>query len=121
MTKILIVDDDEAFLYQYEQLLTQYGFKVQTVINAIDIFENIETFRPNLIILDTFINDYDGRTIGKMLKLTESTKQIPVILCSVDVTIGNNAYHQYANLFISKPFEIEELVRAIKSLTSIHA
>ncbi len=117
MKKILIADDDEAFLYQYKTLLSDKGFKIETVIDAMEIFEKVETFKPDIIVLDTFFKEYDGRTIGKMLKLTESTKHIPVILCSIDSTVGNNAYHQYANLFLSKPFETEELLNAINELT----
>ena len=116
MHKILIVDDDQIFLTLFTSLLADRGYIIETVQDAIEAFSIIETFKPDLIVLDTFIKEYDGRTIGKMLKLTESTSHIPVILCSVNPDIGNTSYQQYADLFLIKPLKLDDLLKAFKDL-----
>jgi DNA-binding response OmpR family regulator len=116
MAKILIVDDDESFLHQYSTILSNHGYEIETVLNATDVFDSIESFKPDLILLDTFLSTYDGRTIGKMIKLTKGISHIPIILCSADSHIANTGYHSAADLFISKPFELDKLLQAIDML-----
>jgi len=116
MKRILIVDDDEVFLMEYSTVLTANGYQVETVVNATDIFDAIDAFKPHLILLDTFLNGYDGRTIGKMIKLTKDISRIPIILCSADSHIADTGYHSAADLFISKPFELDKLLYAIELL-----
>ncbi len=81
MTKILIVDDIEANLYVLRTIL-------ESSFQNIEIFEatcGLEALKIaievpfNLIILDVQMGDIDGFEVAKILKLKDSTKDIPII------------------------------------------
>ena len=61
--KILVVDDDTDILSVMEILLTMKGFEVEVTTKGENTFLKIETFRPDLILLDVLISGHDGRTI----------------------------------------------------------
>lgn len=116
MPRILIADDDEAFLYTIQAQLAERGYTVEIVLNAIEIFSMIDRFKPDLILLDTYLKNYDGRTIGRMLKLNPSTAKLPIILCSADPGIAHTSFHTAADRFCVKPCDIDQLVASIESL-----
>lgn len=116
MPRILIADDDEAFLYSTQAQLEKRGYTVEIVLNAIEIFSMIDRFKPDLILLDTYLKNYDGRTIGRMLKLNPSTAKIPIILCSADPGVAHTSFQTAADIFCVKPCDIEQLVVSIESL-----
>lgn len=112
MQKILVVDDDPDILAVTELILSRSGFLITTEQDGGKVLERIETFEPNLVLLDVNLSPYDGRLICKDLK-REYT--IPVILFSANINVQKD-YKQYnADDFIGKPFEISELVEKVKS------
>ena len=82
MAKILVVDDDKPILEVVKTILEMKGYNVETISHWPDVFEKIKTYKPNLVILDIFIEGADGRVICKDLKKSKTTAYIPVILFS---------------------------------------
>jgi PleD family two-component response regulator len=80
MSRILVVDDDLDILVVMEILLTMKGFEVEVTAKWENTFEKVETFKPELILLDVLISGNDGRTICKQLKAQDETKDIPIIM-----------------------------------------
>ena len=56
MSKILVVDDDLDILVVMEILLTMKGFEVEVTAKWENTFEKVETFKPELILLDVLIS-----------------------------------------------------------------
>ncbi len=62
----------------------------------------------------------DGMDVCKKLKSTSSTRNIPVIMFSSYPNIAATAIDEFgADEFIAKPFEVNEMVRKIKSVLSV--
>jgi DNA-binding response OmpR family regulator len=110
MSKILVVDDDLDILVVMEILLSMKGFQVEVTSRWEQTFEKIESFKPNLILLDVLISGNDGRVICKQLKSQEDTKHIPIIMFSAHPSAGATIKEYGANDFIAKPFDVHELM-----------
>src|SRR5476649_2702880 len=115
--KILVVDDDPDILEGISIILETEGFTVDTTSEAEKTYERIEKFNPDLILLDVLMSGSDGRTICKNLKSKANTKKIPVIMISADPSAKSGSLLAGANEFISKPFDIDDLIKAIRKFT----
>lgn len=87
----------------YEVELASEGDKVITLI----------TNKPDLILLDIWMGNYDGREICQQLKNNPATSGIPIILISASREIEQSAKDAGANDFVAKPFEQHDLLEKI--------
>lgn len=82
MKRILVVDDDIEVLETIQLILEIGGFKVSALNDGEEIFNRIEKFSPDLILLDISLGHIDGRVLCEQLKSIESTSKIPILLIS---------------------------------------
>lgn len=119
MSKILVVDDDVDILSVMEILLSMKGFDVEVTSKGENTFPKIESFKPDLILLDVLISGHDGRVICKQLKANKSTSHIPIIMFSAHpgaaATIGDYG----ADDFIAKPFDVNNLMQKVNNQLKI--
>lgn len=119
MFRILVVDDDADILSVMEILLTMKGFEVEVTAKGENTVPKINSFKPDLILLDVLISGYDGRAICKQLKSNKATQHIPVIMFSAHpgaaATIGDYG----ANDFIAKPFDVTHLLKKVNEQLGI--
>ncbi len=111
--KILVLDDDLDILIVVQLLFKVKGFNVMAISHWEEIYEKIETFQPDLILLDVLLSGNDGRDICKVLKKKPDTKNIPVILFSANPAVEKTASECLANDFVHKPFEVNDLMKTI--------
>lgn len=117
--KILIVDDDAAILDSLGVILDFEGFEVTTFERGSEIFHWVQNRSlPDAILLDMWLSDEDGREICRRLKNLETTKNVPVIMMSASRGLERTAIDSGANAFISKPFEIEEVISTLQRFTA---
>jgi len=119
MSKILVVDDDVDILAVMETLLKRKGFEVETTTKGENTFPKIETFKPDLILLDVLISGHDGRTICKKLKSNQDTRHIPVIMFSAHPAAAASIAEYGADDFIAKPFDINNLLQKVNNQIGI--
>lgn len=113
MSKILVIDDDVDILSVMEILLSMKGFNVEVTSKGENTMLKIESFKPDLILLDVLISGYDGRVICKQLKSNEETKSIPVIMFSAHPGAAATIADYGADDFIAKPFNVSSLIDKI--------
>lgn len=116
--KILIVDDDASILDAVSMVLEDAGYIVKINIRGEKTSELVESFKPDLILLDILMSGNDGRKICKTLKTNEKTKNIPIILISAHPSAAGYAKTYGADDFLAKPFEIKDLLDKVKEFTS---
>ena len=117
--KILVVDDDKDLLEVTHALLTKKGYEVASHDTWEEAIQNIETFQPQLILLDVFLNGIDGLDICKQLKSKPQTKHIPILIFSAYPKVAESVIYEYgANDFIAKPFEVNDLITKVHSVIS---
>jgi|SRR5690348_6293136 DNA-binding response OmpR family regulator len=113
MSKILVVDDDADILSVMETLLTKKGFEVETTTKGENTFPKIESFKPDLILLDVLISGNDGRAICRKLKSNQETMHIPVIMFSAHPAAATSISEYGADDFIAKPFDVNNLLQKV--------
>ena len=119
MKKILVVDDDDDVLETIQLILEIGGYDVEPLNDASLIFERIDVFKPDLILLDIVLGKIDGRIICHQLKLNPSTKNIPILMMSGLYKLNEiNEMNCGPDDFMPKPFKMNVLLEKIENLTS---
>lgn len=113
--RILIVDDNEFIVELMTYILSNKGYSVFALFNGDEVFSNIKTTRPDLVILDMMLPGIDGRDICKEIKLNKDTKHLPVIMCSGSDEIGIAMdQHGAPNDVLHKPFDMHSLINKVE-------
>lgn len=115
---IYVVEDNDDIRELVEYIFQMEGFLVKSFANATAFLKQISHTSPNLIVLDIMLPDGNGIDICNNLKLNKLTKNIPVLLMSANTNITRNGQESKANDFISKPFDIDDLVGRVRKLIS---
>lgn len=114
MTKILVVDDNKGILDALRMALTLFKKEVKCELHATNVFENIEKFKPDLIILDLLLSGENGADICRLLKADERSKHLPVIIMSAHPSAEGIIFEAGADAFLPKPFDLEFLIDLVK-------
>jgi two-component system response regulator VicR len=115
--RILIIEDDLNILEILNFIFKDEGFEVISNNEGMPLNE-IESFQPDIILLDVRIGGYEktGAQICIELKEFAETRDVPVILLSAEAGLAKIAKKCGADAFISKPFEIHHLVNKVEEL-----
>lgn len=116
--KILVADDSITELQLISALLMEYGFVVVTAMDGQEALEKVFTEWPQCIILDVVMPRKNGFQVCRQLKRFPGSRHLPIILLSQKCTPLDRSWglQQGANLYMTKPFEREELVRSVLQL-----
>ena len=114
---ILVVDDLADNLKILSRTLRKQGYQVRCAKNGSTALLGANKILPNLILLDIKMPDIDGYQVCKQLKANERTRNIPVIFLSAldDVLDKVKAFEVGGVDYISKPFQIKEVLVRVKN------
>jgi PleD family two-component response regulator len=120
---LLIVDDIPDNLRILSMALTARGYEARCVKNGKMALITVERERPDLILLDIKMPDLDGYEVCQRLKANPLTCEIPVIFLSAfdDVFDKVKAFEVGGVDYITKPFQIEEVVVRIQHQLALQA
>jgi diguanylate cyclase (GGDEF)-like protein len=120
---ILVVDDVADNLKVLSSTLTQQGYQVRCAKNGLTALLGASTIQPNLILLDIKMPDLDGYEVCRKLKADERTRHIPVIFLSAldDVLDKVKAFEVGGVDYISKPFQVKEVLIRVKNQIALQS
>ncbi|MEJ7557226.1 MAG: response regulator transcription factor [Pedobacter sp.] len=114
---ILVIEDNHAILDVITLILQSEAYKVTGLNKSADMMASVESFKPDLIILDIMLPDADGRELLKQLRSEVTTQDIPVLMISARYTAENVEHGEFKpNGFLAKPFDIDELLDRIEGI-----
>lgn len=113
MKSILVVDDSVDLLEAFNFIFDKYNFKCYATTAPAQVFEYLNTFSPELILLDVVINGEDCRHICKQIKSDVKNKSTPVILMSGSPEKLKDYKSYYADDILQKPFSMECLTELV--------
>ena len=114
---ILVIEDNHAILDVITLILQSEAYKVSGLNKSADMMAHVESFKPDMIILDIMLPDADGRELLKQLRSEAKTKDIPVLMISARYTAENVEHGEFKpNGFLAKPFDIDELLDRIEGI-----
>ncbi|MEG4008083.1 response regulator [Microcoleus sp. Pol11C1] len=114
---ILVVDDTPENLRLLAGILSEKGYQVRPVPNGKLALSAAQKIPPDIVLLDILMPEMDGYQVCQQLKASEITKDIPVIFISAinDVLDKVKAFAVGGVDFITKPFQVEEVLARIET------
>jgi len=113
--KILIVDDDNNIAELISLYLTKECYETMIVNDGESVMPALDSFKPNLILLDLMLPGMDGYQVCREVRATHS---IPIIMLSAKGEVFDKVLglELGADDYIEKPFDSKELVARAKAV-----
>jgi two-component system alkaline phosphatase synthesis response regulator PhoP len=119
MSRILVVDDEPDILCLVRITLERSGHEVITALNYTECFERLNEVSPDLILMDVLLPDVDGWEACRRIKREDSTKDIPVIIFTVEEAeeaVKKSYEYALCDFHLCKPYSTEDLMKVVNSL-----
>jgi DNA-binding response OmpR family regulator len=121
--RILVVDDDEHIQKSLSQYLEMEDFEVEVASSGQEALERAGHQAFDLVLLDIMMPEMDGFEVVETLRAKERTSRVPIILLTArgqdtDVIKG---YHLGVSSYLTKPFNLDELVETIREVLEADA
>jgi two-component system phosphate regulon response regulator PhoB len=116
--KILCVEDDINLQKSISFILWREGYKVLCTQSGEDALELARKGKPDLILLDLLLPGIDGHKVCSILKKDPSTAEILIIMLTAKKRVEDivSGLQDYADDYITKPFEPEILLARIQAV-----
>ena len=115
-SRILVVDDDPDIGTMIKMMLEYKGYQV-TVSDRADQAEEILAGNDvDLVIMDMLLSGANGTDVCSLIKKGSKTSHIPVIMISAHPNAREICLKAGADAFISKPFDMQDLLLKIDRL-----
>lgn len=105
---VLVVEDDEETRAVLVRDLLARGFRVDQAPDGATALQRWESRRPDVVLLDLGLPDFDGRRIVRRIR-REATTPIVILSGRADEREKVEALEQGADDYVTKPFGVEEL------------
>ena len=114
MNKILIIDDDARLVKNVSTYLKDFNYQTEAAYNGTEGLQKIDSFLPDLVILDLMMPEIDGLDVCREIRKTSA---VPVIMLTArgeepDIVAGLEVG---ADDYLTKPFSLRELQARIKA------
>ncbi len=115
MDTILVVDDEKPIVDILQYNLEKEGYRVVTAYDGDEALQQVESERPDLILLDIMLPGKDGFSICREIR---QNKNIPIIMLTakeleVDKVLG---LELGADDYVTKPFSAREIIARVKAI-----
>jgi putative two-component system response regulator len=118
--QILIIDDEVPNLRTLERVLDRAGYRdVSTFVDPVEAVRAFESRRPDLLLLDLHMPDMDGFQVLEVVRRNVADDEyLPVLVLTgdLDPAVRRDALAAGARDFLTKPFEVTEVLLRIKNL-----
>jgi FixJ family two-component response regulator len=115
---IAVVDDDSRVRESLASLIESAGFTAQVFSLAHDLLKGDSLARTSCLITDFRMQGMDGLGLQRYVQLKRPELPVIFITAHHDDEVERCAFAQGAASFIRKPFDAEELLRAVKTALS---
>ena len=113
--RLLIVDDDPAMLELLQRLLQPWGFRLQLLSDPQAFWQTLESFEPDLVLLDARMPEISGFDLCQVLRNAPRWCEVPVLFMSghTDADTIQQVFAVGADDYIRKPIVAPERVARV--------
>ncbi|MGH3035133.1 MAG: response regulator transcription factor [Gaiellaceae bacterium] len=115
MTRILVVDDEAKIVSFVSRALSAHGFVVDTAYDGARAVELAGTGAYDLVVLDLMLPRMDGFSVLRDTLKARPEQRVLVLSALSDVACKVKCLELGASDYVSKPFELAELVARIRA------
>jgi CheY-like chemotaxis protein len=113
-SRVLVVDDDPDLVQLISGMLEILGYPVVTAANGAEALDAVDRERPALVVLDARMPILDGKGFSESLK--DKGVKIPILVITGAPDARKWAQDIGADGYLSKPFELTDLLEAVQRL-----
>jgi DNA-binding response OmpR family regulator len=116
--KVLIADDEPNIVTSIEYLMTRSGYEVAVARNGEEALALVESFRPDLVLLDVMMPRRSGYDVCRLMRERPEWRHVKVVMLSAKgreaevskgLSLGADAY-------LTKPFSNRDLIAKVAGL-----
>lgn len=120
--KVLIVEDDQYIRDLYVEILKSNGFEVYSAVNGEQGLQAVQTYKPDLLLLDLMMPIMDGKTMLHKLRQIPEFAKLPVIILTnsgdADSMTQTQLYENAKGFLIKVNTTPQEVLNRVKGLLS---
>jgi len=109
---ILIVDDEPTIVDFMAEVLAEEGYTVHTALTLAHARAAIESWRPDLVLLDFYLAGATGDTLARDLR-SSRLADIPIVMMTADKAAARELSNGGATFCLVKPFHIADLIDCV--------
>jgi DNA-binding response OmpR family regulator len=118
--RILIVDDDPEVRELLADYFTGQGWNVDTAVGGAEALSVVQRARPDLVLLDIFMNDMDGVEVLRYLRRHDESLAVIMVTGHRDVALARETLKIGAFDYITKPFDFRYLELTVAAALAGH-
>ncbi|MEG3617971.1 diguanylate cyclase [Magnetovibrio sp. PR-2] len=114
--RVVIVDDDEGLAMHTQVVLQSASMETRIVTNPMKIYNVLDDFSPELVLLDLYMPDCSGHEIAAIVRQREEYAGIPIVFLSgeADKDKQLSAMELGGDDFLTKPIRATHLVTSVR-------
>lgn len=118
MSTVLVVEDIPSEMALITSFLKEGGYTVISAADAKEALEKIAQYKPDVVVTDVVMPGMSGFELCRSLKKNPETEKLPVIVCTSKNQELDRlwAMKQGADAYVTKPFNRDDLLRAVRSV-----
>src|SRR5215467_12736104 len=112
---VLVADDETLIRQSIRTVLAQEGFDVAAAASAAEAWRRFQEDRPDIVLLDLVLGDADGIDLLRRMRLEAPDVKVILISAHGSIESAVAAMKLGGYDFIKKPFELDEIVAAVRN------
>ncbi|MBN1483121.1 MAG: response regulator [Chloroflexia bacterium] len=115
---LLVADDDPRILQLLKVFLERSGFRVLTASNGNDAVVLAQEVVPDLVLVDVMMPQMDGYEVCRQLRNDTRTSHLPILMLTSRSAVRDKitGFESGADDYVTKPFDLDELLARVRSL-----
>ncbi|MGG6310413.1 response regulator transcription factor [Paenibacillus macerans] len=117
MTKVLVVDDEAGISGAVAYALRREGYDVETAADGQEALGRVETFKPDVMVLDVMMPRMNGYEVCRKLDGQPGRPAILLLTVKNDIVDKVLGLELGADDYMTKPFDMREIIARVKALS----
>lgn len=120
---VLVIEDEDSIRKSLQRMFEGCGYRVLVVRDGVELSEVLYDVVVDLIVLDVGLPWLNGFELAQAMKEQEALKTVPLIFISGldDIDSIKKGFQAGAHDFITKPFDVEKVIKTVQTLLKLNS